>query len=370
VVAKADKEAQKVKDKEQKGTLEFPQMPSESKSSHPGMQSHWEKAFQDAGKKRRAATQRRQSAQQHKAGQKAKPRQKDMGEIPEAAGAKDLEARNAAKTDKKQQGGSLKHKVWPASASEDVEIDELSKKVLGRYVKQAAHDTAGAGIDLGASSRKKGGQTRADVDKHAGKILKRQRGIGKAVDKLSKEEISPMIQATLDKIHSMREDKLSYKERQGLSKSQFALPGKGEGPEGKQGGSYPIPDESHARNALARVSQHGSEAEKATVRRAVHKKFPDIKVSEGVMRELLSVELDETHTPKDRTALDKAIDTYKEKGGKTTVLKPGTRLKGMDPSRKAVIKARKSNEEVEIDEAGPRGGGPLSRLRGEDPEKR
>ena len=65
-------------------------------------------------------------------------------------------------------------------------MDELSKKVLGRYVKQAAHDTAGAGIDLGVSSRKKGGQTRADVDKHAGKILKRQRGIGKAVDKLSK----------------------------------------------------------------------------------------------------------------------------------------------------------------------------------------
>ena len=148
------------------------------------------------------------------------------------------------------------------------------------------------------------------------------------------------------------EDKLSYKERQNLPKGAFALPGKGSGPEGKQGGSYPIPDESHARNALARVSQHGSEAEKATVRRAVHKKFPDIKVSESVMRDLLTVELDETHTPKDRSALDKAIDAYKEKGGKTTVLKPGTRLKGMDPSRKAVIKARRSNEEVEIDEVG------------------
>ena len=79
----------------------------------------------------------------------------------------------------------------------------------------------------------------------------------------------------------MRDDKLSYKERQGLSKSQFALPGKGEGPEGKQGGSYPIPDESHARNALARVSQHGTEAEKRKVKSAVEKKFPDIKVSES-----------------------------------------------------------------------------------------
>ena len=79
----------------------------------------------------------------------------------------------------------------------------------------------------------------------------------------------------------MRDDKLSYKERQGLSKSQFALPGKGEGPEGKQGGSYPIPDESHARNALARVSQHGSEAEKRKVKSAVAKKFPDIEIGEA-----------------------------------------------------------------------------------------
>ena len=146
----------------------------------------------------------------------------------------------------------------------------------------------------------------------------------------------------------MDEDKLSYKERQNLPKGAFALPGKGSGPEGKQGGSYPIPDESHGRNALARVSQHGSEAEKATVRRAVHKKFPDIKVSEGVMRDLLTVELDEIHSPKDRSALDKAIDTYKEKGGKTTVLKPG-QPKGMSKSRKAVVKARK--EDVELGEA-------------------
>jgi hypothetical protein len=59
------------------------------------------------------------------------------------------------------------------------------------------------------------------------------------------------------------------------------LPGKGTGPEGKQGGSYPIPDESHARNALARVSQHGSEAEKRKVKSAVAKKFPEIKIGES-----------------------------------------------------------------------------------------
>lgn len=40
--------------------------------------------------------------------------------------------------------------------------------------------------------------------------------------------------------------------------------------------SYPIEDKNHARNALARVSQHGSPAEKAEVRRKVEAKYPSI----------------------------------------------------------------------------------------------
>ena len=70
--------------------------------------------------------------------------------------------------------------------------------------------------------------------------------------------------------------RLSYAKRQKMPSSQFALPGRGAGPKGKGGGSYPIPDASHARNALARVSQHGSPSEKARVRAAVHRKFPAI----------------------------------------------------------------------------------------------
>jgi hypothetical protein len=70
--------------------------------------------------------------------------------------------------------------------------------------------------------------------------------------------------------------KLSAAQRQALPKSEFALPGKGEGPKGAGSGSYPIPDASHARNALARVSQHGSAAQKAAVRAKVHAKYPGI----------------------------------------------------------------------------------------------
>lgn len=67
---------------------------------------------------------------------------------------------------------------------------------------------------------------------------------------------------------------LTASERQTMPKSDFALPGKGDGPKGAGAGSYPINDRAHAANALSRVSQFGSSSEKAKVRAAVHRKFP------------------------------------------------------------------------------------------------
>ena len=61
--------------------------------------------------------------------------------------------------------------------------------------------------------------------------------------------------------------KLTTKERKSLPKQDFAIPGKR---------AYPVNDANHARNALARVSQHGTPAEKSAVRAKVHSKFPSI----------------------------------------------------------------------------------------------
>lgn len=61
--------------------------------------------------------------------------------------------------------------------------------------------------------------------------------------------------------------RLSRKKRKRLKKSQFAIPSKRK---------YPINDKAHARNALSRVSQHGSPAEKRRVRAAVKRKYPSI----------------------------------------------------------------------------------------------
>jgi len=60
---------------------------------------------------------------------------------------------------------------------------------------------------------------------------------------------------------------LKTKDRKRLSKSSFALAGKRK---------YPIPDKAHARNALARVAQHGSPAEQKKVKAAVKRRFPSI----------------------------------------------------------------------------------------------
>ena len=176
----------------------------------------------------------------------------------------------------------------------------LASRNLRRKTQQAARDRrkAETGYSRGHSRAKK---EELETEQHAGKDYYKKRAARWKMGELGprdapkkkqeksapkgstaeETEMSPMIRATIDKIHSMREDKLSYKERQKLPSGDFALPGKGDGPEGKQGGSYPIPDESHARNALARVSQHGSEAEKRKVKSAVARKFPEIKIGEA-----------------------------------------------------------------------------------------
>jgi hypothetical protein len=71
--------------------------------------------------------------------------------------------------------------------------------------------------------------------------------------------------------------KLKAATRKAMPTKDFALPAKRQG--GK--GGYPIEDKAHARDALSRVSGNGSPAEKATVRRKVHAKFPGIKLGDS-----------------------------------------------------------------------------------------
>jgi hypothetical protein len=58
------------------------------------------------------------------------------------------------------------------------------------------------------------------------------------------------------------------KSRKRIKTKNFAL---------KKKRKYPIHDKAHARNALARVAQHGTAAEKKQVRAAVTKRYPSLK---------------------------------------------------------------------------------------------
>ena len=62
--------------------------------------------------------------------------------------------------------------------------------------------------------------------------------------------------------------KLSDKDRDRLKDSDFAEP---------EERKYPIEDETHARNAVARVAQHGSKQEQEEVRERVEERYPDLK---------------------------------------------------------------------------------------------
>lgn len=70
--------------------------------------------------------------------------------------------------------------------------------------------------------------------------------------------------------------KLTAAARKGLDKSVFAVPSKAPG-----SGSYPLPDRSHAVNALARASGKPVEAQ---VRAKVHSKFPDLGGKKSVFK--------------------------------------------------------------------------------------
>ena len=61
--------------------------------------------------------------------------------------------------------------------------------------------------------------------------------------------------------------KLTARGRKQIKAENFALPGR----------RFPINDLAHARNALARVSQHGTSEEKRKVRAKVYKKYPSLK---------------------------------------------------------------------------------------------
>lgn len=72
--------------------------------------------------------------------------------------------------------------------------------------------------------------------------------------------------------------KLSASQRKRIGASNTAVPSKRTKSGGAVSGSYPIPDISHARNALARAAGKPVEAQ---VKRKVYAKYPSLRKGKG-----------------------------------------------------------------------------------------
>lgn len=92
----------------------------------------------------------------------------------------------------------------------------------------------------------------------------------------SEEEAQELMSRLSSEDAEMEEKKLTYKDRKRLSPKSFVFP---------KDRKYPIEDLPHARNALARVSQHGTPEEKDKVRAAVYRKYPSLKKNESITEE-------------------------------------------------------------------------------------
>jgi chemotaxis receptor (MCP) glutamine deamidase CheD len=95
-----------------------------------------------------------------------------------------------------QKADAAHHDVYVYDRNESVELDELKKSTLGSYIKKA-------NVDAMKHAQKSGEYNNPDQPKHFSKAMDRMRGVKKATDKLTKEEveqIDEISKATLRKV--------------------------------------------------------------------------------------------------------------------------------------------------------------------------
>ena len=211
-----------------------------------------------------------------KAVAKAKPAQPKKPASKEGLRAKIKSAYDAGvkRHRKATQGVRVFHKGMKAGAKKAVKFAKDVKKVVSEEELKERLGGKGYKSYTSLTGKKVSGDWE-DSDRGAGNKATRRAG-GKVGKK------SPTYRAyVLNKEEVVLEKDLNAKERRALPDSDFVFPGKGEGPEGKQRGAYPINDKKHARAALAMAAAHASPEKEAKVKAAVKKKYPGIKVSEA-----------------------------------------------------------------------------------------
>jgi hypothetical protein len=128
--------------------------------------------------------------------------------------------------------------------------------------------------------------------------------------------------------------KLTAAGRKKIAPSNFALPG----------GRYPIHDASHARNALARASQHASSSEQATIKAKVRAKYPGIQVGARIAEQTGIHTGEAPAFPKKRGA-HSGIGMYMSQG-----FQAGARMKEQFGAHESWGKQRGARDDVDQDD--------------------
>ena len=203
----------------------------------------------------------------------------------------------------------------------------LQGDALGK-MKKAFASEAVKGADremrkMAAQDRASGKEKRLSPSKGKANVAKMVKDI-KYFQKLTKEEV-------------IAEKSLTAGQRRALPDSDFVFTGKGEGPEGKQTGAYPINDKKRARAALSMAAAYASPEKEAKVKAAVKKKFPDIQQEENALEK----------RAKENEKARKFLKKDAKDSGYTDIALKASMSKGAGVSESAMTLIGRSRKKVE-----------------------
>ena len=203
----------------------------------------------------------------------------------------------------------------------------LQGDALGK-MKKAFASEAVKGVDtdmrrMAAQDRAAGKDKKLSPSRGKANVAKMYKDI-KHFQKLTKEEV-------------IAEKSLTAGQRRALPDSDFVFPGKGEGPEGKQTGAYPINDKKRARAALSMAAAYASPEKEAKVKAAVKKKFPDIQQEENALEK----------RAKENEKARKFLKKDAKDSGYTDIALKASMSKGAGVSESAMTLIGRSKKKVE-----------------------
>lgn len=122
----------------------------------------------------------------------------DAVEIETAFNATMAEKISSRLDDYRQEVAQNMFKVQEEVELDEEQLDEISKKTLGSYIRKASNNMASATRAAGVEAGARGPNRWANMDAKEKRAEKRGTGISKAVDRLTKEDVEQLVVTTVE----------------------------------------------------------------------------------------------------------------------------------------------------------------------------